>query len=300
MSKKTTINESIIARFTAIAGAVLATGTVDSQIIYTDVNPDIIVDTINGPHSLDFNNDAIIDATLSVIHAVSTSSSSSSSYTVEGNVAIVGLAPGAGVLQIPTATGSGTSTTMAAAALNNGDLINSAAVFGATASSSALAINALITGTSSSVPFSYPIVYGNFLGVTDKFLGVKFLIGTNTHYGWARLDVTAGADTIRLKDYAYNVETDSPILAGQTLGLDAISVENKVTIKSTLDNAIINVTPDLIGGRIVMFNIAGQEIKVVKITDINTEILFEGVETGIYTITAQFDGGMVNKKVYIK
>ena len=134
----------------------------------------------------------------------------------------------------------------------------------------------------------------------SKTNSCKFLIGTNTHYGWARLDVSVNADTIRLKDYAYNVAADSPILAGQTLGLDAISVENKVTIKTTLDNATINVTPDLIGGRVVMFNIAGQEIKVVQITDVNTEILFEEVETGIYTITAQFDGEMVNKKVYIK
>ena len=75
--------------------------------------------------------------------------------------------------------------------------------------------------------------FGQFLGVNDKFLGVKFLIGSNTHYGWARLDVTAGADTIRLKDYAYSQNADLPILAGQTLGLDDVAVENKVTIKTT-------------------------------------------------------------------
>ena len=133
-----------------------------------------------------------------------------------------------------------------------------------------------------------------------KFLGVKFMIGTNTHYGWARLDVTAGADTIRLKDYAYNQNVDLPILAGMMVGLDDVAVDQKVTIKTTLNNATINVTPDLIGGRIVMFNMAGQEVKVVTIQDINTEIPFEGVDTGIYTITAQFDGGNVTKKVYVK
>lgn len=299
MAKKYTINESNLARFSAVAGAVLATGAVNSQIVYTNVNPDVVIDTLSGPYALDFNNDAISDVTLGVIHIAGGSSSSGSSYTYAGFVALAAPGAGGGLVQIATVTGTGTSTSMVVAALNNGDVIDAADVFAS--SSSALGVNALISGSSSSSgPFSYPITYGQFLGVNDKFLGVKFLIGSNTHYGWARLDVTAGADTIRLKDYAYSQNADFPILAGQTLGLDDVAVENKVTIKTTLDNATINVTPDLIGGRVVIFNMAGQEIKVVQITDVNTEILFEGVETGIYTITAQFDGEMVNKKVYIK
>ena len=265
MKRVITINESRLARFSAVAGAVLASSAVNSQIVYTNVDPDIIIDTASGQYNLDFNADAMIDVTLNVMNVMEfTSISTSTSAVYAGSLAVV--TPGIG-----------------------------AGVFGGS-SMAALAVDITITSSSS----SYQISNGAFLGVTDKFLGVKFLIGTNTHYGWARLDVSANADTIRLKDYAYNVAVDSPILAGQTLGLDAISVENKVTIKTTLDNATINVTPDLIGGRVVMFNIAGQEIKVVQITDVNTEILYEGVETGIYTITSQFDGGMVNKKVYIK
>jgi hypothetical protein len=291
MKRVITINESRLARFSAIAGAVLASSAVNSQIVYTNVDPDIIIDTASGQYNLDFNVDAMIDVTLNVMNVMEfTSISTSTSAVYAGSLAVVTPGIGAGVVAI-----LGSSSSSYVTAMNNGDLIGTAAVFGGS-SMAALAVDITITSSFS----SYQISNGAFLGVTDKFLGVKFLIGTNTHYGWARLDVSANADTIRLKDYAYNVAADSPILAGQTLGLDAISVENKVTIKTTLDNATINVTPDLIGGRVVMFNIAGQEIKVVQITDVNTEILYEGVETGIYTITAQFDGGMVNKKVYIK
>jgi hypothetical protein len=291
MKRVITINESRLARFSAFAGAVLASSAVNSQIVYTNVDPDIIIDTASGQYNLDFNVDAMIDVTLNVMNVMEfTSISTSTSAVYAGSLAVVTPGIGAGVVAI-----LGSSSSSYVTAMNNGDLIGTAAVFGGS-SMAALAVDITITSSFS----SYQISNGAFLGVTDKFLGVKFLIGTNTHYGWARLDVSANADTIRLKDYAYNVAADSPILAGQTLGLDAISVENKVTIKTTLDNATINVTPDLIGGRVVMFNIAGQEIKVVQITDVNTEILYEGVETGIYTITAQFDGGMVNKKVYIK
>ena len=292
MMRVITINESRLARFSAVAGAVLTSSAVNSQIVYTNVDPDIIIDTASGQYNLDFNADAMIDVTLNVMNVMEfTSISTSTSAVYAGSLAVVTPGIGAGVVSAILGSSSSSYVT----AMNNGDLIGTAAVFGGS-SMAALAIDITITSSSS----SYQISNGAFLGVTDKFLGVKFLIGTNTHYGWARLDVSANADTIRLKDYAYNVAADSPILAGQTLGLDAISVENKVTIKTTLDNATINVTPDLIGGRVVMFNIAGQEIKVVQITDLNTEILYEGVETGIYTITAQFDGGMVNKKVYIK
>ena len=292
MMRVITINESRLARFSAVAGAVLASSAVNSQIVYTNVDPDIIIDTASGQYNLDFNADAMIDVTLNVMNVMEfTSISTSTSAVYAGSLAVVTPGIGAGVVSAILGSSSSSYVT----AMNNGDLIGTAAVFGGS-SMAALAIDITITSSSS----SYQISNGAFLGVTDKFLGVKFLIGTNTHYGWARLDVSANADTIRLKDYAYNVAADSPILAGQTLGLDAISVENKVTIKTTLDNATINVTPDLIGGRVVMFNIAGQEIKVVQIIDVNTEILYEGVETGIYTITAQFDGGMVNKKVYIK
>ncbi len=292
MKRVITINESRLARFSAVAGAVLASSAVNSQIVYTNVDPDIIIDTASGQYNLDFNADAMIDVTLNVMNVMEfTSISTSTSAVYAGSLAVVTPGIGAGVVSAILGSSSSSYVT----AMNNGDLIGTAAVFGGS-SMAALAVDITITSSSS----SYQISNGAFLGVTDKFLGVKFLIGTNTHYGWARLDVSANADTIRLKDYAYNVAADSPILAGQTLGLDAISVENKVTIKTTLDNATINVTPDLIGGRVVMFNIAGQEIKVVQITDVNTEILYEGVETGIYTITAQFDGGMVNKKVYIK
>ncbi len=296
MNKKITLNESKLARFSAVAGAVLATGAVNSQIVYTDVNPDVVVDAINAQYDLDFNTDAVVDLSLAVQAIVNqTGSYSGISFTFNGNAAFVMPAGGNGVQQM---AGSVSSSTMVVAPLNNGDMINGAQAFGGSSSGSALGVVGVAV-----IPLlgmTYPIAQGDFIGVSDKFLGVKFMIGTNTHYGWARLDVTAGADTIRLKDYAYNQNADLAILAGMTVGLDDVAVDNKVTIKTTLNNATINVTPDLIGGRIAMFNMAGQEVKVVTIQDVNTEIQFEGVETGIYTITAQFDGGNVTKKVYVK
>jgi hypothetical protein len=297
MTKKNTINESKLARFSAVAGAVLASGAVNSQIVYTDVNPDVIIDAVSGQYDLDFNSDAVVDVSMAVMAVVNqTGTLGGISFTFNGTGAFANPAMGNGVLQL---AGSGSSSTMVVAALNNGDMINAAAVFGGSSSGTMLGLEGLADVPAFSLS-NYPVAQGAFLGVSDKFLGVKFMIGANTHYGWARLDVSAGADTIRVKDYAYNQNADLPILAGMTVGLDDVAVDQKVTIKTTLNNATINVTPDLIGGRIALFNMAGQEVKVLAIKDINTEIPFEGIETGIYTITAQFDGGNVTKKVYVK
>jgi hypothetical protein len=67
-----------------------------------------------------------------------------------------------------------------------------------------------------------------------------------------------------------------------------------------LDEASINVTPDLIGGTMVITNMAGQEVKTAAISDINSKINYTGLGTGVYILEARFDTGSVNKKIYVR
>jgi len=57
--------------------------------------------------------------------------------------------------------------------------------------------------------------YGNFCG-TSGYIGVRFLINGNTHYGWIQVDLSS--DFITIVDMAYENVADAPILAGQTSG----------------------------------------------------------------------------------
>jgi hypothetical protein len=59
--------------------------------------------------------------------------------------------------------------------------------------------------------------FGLWLHQVDKFVGVKFLISGQTHYGWIRLTVQ-GALTGYASGYAYETVADKPILAGKTTG----------------------------------------------------------------------------------
>ena len=49
-----------------------------------------------------------------------------------------------------------------------------------------------------------------------------------------------------------------------------------------------------------MISMAGQVVKTIVISDVNTTISFEGIDSGIYSVVANFEAGSVNKRVYVK
>jgi hypothetical protein len=68
-------------------------------------------------------------------------------------------------------------------------------------------------------------------GVRDRYLGLKFVINGEVHYGWARFSVTLGHqrhfDDVSgtLTGYAYETIPDEPIIAGEITGADVITVQ---------------------------------------------------------------------------
>ena len=72
---------------------------------------------------------------------------------------------------------------------------------------------------------------GKGKGVKNRYLGLKFVVDGEVHYGWARLSVTLGHhrqfDDVSgtLTGYAYETIPDKPIIAGQITGPDVITVQ---------------------------------------------------------------------------
>jgi hypothetical protein len=72
---------------------------------------------------------------------------------------------------------------------------------------------------------------GKGKGVKNRYLGLKFVVNGEVHYGWARLSVTLGHnrqldDVIgTLTGYAYETVPNKPIIAGRTTGPDVITVQ---------------------------------------------------------------------------
>jgi hypothetical protein len=68
-------------------------------------------------------------------------------------------------------------------------------------------------------------------GVRDRYIGIKFTIGDQPHYGWARISVSipdakAPRHTTILTGYAYETEANTAIIAGATSGPDERSALN--------------------------------------------------------------------------
>ena len=71
---------------------------------------------------------------------------------------------------------------------------------------------------------------GPWLGVQNRYLGLKFIIRGKFHYGWARLSADGNGEI--LSGYAYQTIPDKPIIAGKTHGEDDIDPGSGASLTS--------------------------------------------------------------------
>ena len=172
-----------------MAGTLLAMGqSTEGAIIYTDI-PDVSLFSNGSTYNLDLNNDLITDFTLTVFNY----------YYYSG-------------------------VTLSSPNANNQTLFNfSGTFYGYYGGNSPLALNQNDNISSTQTNWSsatlnlaysgYAYSWGNWLNQTDKYLGLRFEIGGQVHYGWARLDVI-GSGFVTIKDYAYEDIVGAGIQAG--------------------------------------------------------------------------------------
>ena len=70
-------------------------------------------------------------------------------------------------------------------------------------------------------------VGGSWVNVNDRYLGLKFEINGETHFGWARLNVQVQIPliiTTTLTGYAYETTANKAIAAGQTKSQDSTKI----------------------------------------------------------------------------
>lgn len=54
-----------------------------------------------------------------------------------------------------------------------------------------------------------------FAGKGDILVGIRFMIGTERHYGWMKINVAADYKTIIVKEVAYDIRPDVEVRAGE-------------------------------------------------------------------------------------
>jgi hypothetical protein len=266
-----------LGKYTAAAAALVSATGATAQIVYTDVNPDFTHPGNETGVGLDLNNDSNFDF---AIFSADTTTTARIRYTV---IAPYGTAAASNAI-----AGEAPSGYNYALALNSGDMIDNTLNWIA-------ATNTMAYNVDSSNPYNE-----NWNGVTDKYLGLKFVSGGATYYGWARMDVQAVADVWTLKDYAYNSTANGSITAGQMAGINTMEMESLVHFVNQSNNTVkVVVNGGLTEGAITLVSSTGQVVSTGNVDSDEYIVDLNGLSAGIYVISAQFAEGQMTKKVIV-
>lgn len=289
-TKKLMKNDPLTGRllsYSAAAGAIIAIGhEADAQVIYTDVDPDVILEAAVDEeeiYELDINNDGTID--------VDIKNYKDAWY----NYGLVNPRPGAGVVTsfLFYACDTWSSTYHIALKFEEGDVIDSELNF--------------LTDTQASMGWaaiSNDCTTGQFHEESEngKFLAIRITLdeGATYHYGWVRVEVDSVYNTVTVLDYAYEQTADKEIWAGshnsvsvndrlQDLGIQIFSVENRIIISDLKNDH----------AQVQVFNALGQLVRSVPVQSGRKEIPVE--EKGFYIVRLKLDNDVVvSDKVVVK
>ena len=196
-----------ILKYSALTSSVIALPfDTDAQIVYEDLN-DFILTTPGNFFEVDLNSDLNNDFKLTIFNSVL---SGTQSYGPYAGIPFINTVDGA--LVNGSNTGSFVTVSSNPAALNYSNIINSSDTFDPNIDD--LATHATISYQGYGMVSN--VYSGNWSDQQNKYLGLKFTDGANSHYGWLRLSVSKTADTIIVHDYAYNSIPNQGIQAGQT------------------------------------------------------------------------------------
>jgi hypothetical protein len=181
-------------------GMLALTQPAEAEIVYTQAHHVI---NANQSYKLDINQDGTPDFELKNVFNTFSGNSAGYLQVVPGRMANE-------VWAVPVHAHDCGSEIVCAAALIRGKSVGPQGPFKAAFPGGArMGASDIVSGTS-----------GSWVNVTNRYLGVKFVIAGQTHYGWVRLTVTAQrfVFTETLTGYAYETTPNTPILAGATSG----------------------------------------------------------------------------------
>jgi len=259
MNRTNTLSQRIKS-YTLLAGSMLVSAAAaEAQVVYTDVNPDRVMggDIPNvypelSRDSIDLNNDGIYDfrLTLKVSSAMPDAITTNPGFYFYEKID-AGFDP------------------------QHNNIFTYSVEYAPIAfkmdCNDSVPLNQQFYGLSYAVlSFQFSFWAHNWFDVHDKYVGVKFDIGGENHFGWIRLDVNT-TDTIPnivLKSYAYEATPDKKIAVCDT-GLPISGVQNILNAENALSvfpnpsrgNCVVRIDKSVIGAVEVSVNdVSGKEV----------------------------------------
>ncbi len=297
--KENSTLDSKLKKYAALAGTVTAAvSSVSAQVNYTDLNPDVLVTGNLDTYLLDLNADLLPDYGFATIDTAFGGTFSGFSYNVDYAGAVLNATGNEWAGEnVVSGTGTSASSNFVLKNIPQGSSIGPGNSWGS--GSAMVGLNADI-----SIPllgYSTNFQSGPMIGTTG-FLGLKFSVGGNTHYGWARVEVTPNGEILSIKDYAYDGTPNTPIVAGET-GSGPVGVnENQdfVNVQSMGKFIRIELTQNFDFAQATVTSLSGQEVVSRELNNAISQINTSEIASGIYVLNINSNNGTYTKKLYVK
>lgn len=195
-----------------------------AEIVYTPVNVTL---PRNGSYPIDLNHDGITDFTFQI----------SQTFSICGLFRF----PYHNILEVQPNQAGGIVGESWALALQSGVLIDVRQSFDGG--------DDLMYDVQQGSPCTRSHSYGNWVSITNRYLGLEFQINGETHHGWAELSTNGRTGVNTLYGFAYETMPFKGILTGQTMdspdepAMDSGSAESKVPGPATIA-ALDNLSQD--------------------------------------------------------
>jgi hypothetical protein len=264
---------------------------VEGQVVYTDVVPDITIESGN-KYFLDLNNDNNPDFVIEAIHKTS----NLYGYQIEVNG--VGIyAEGQNEFLVDYFSTSNGDNSYWPKALGLNTQINNLQDLWIN-TSSGMAMNILFEFYFTTQTLTETFQAGHWQDAKNKFLGLKLKINGNSHYGWARLDVDSAGTKFTIKDYAFNSRPNSQILAGEK-GSSSVNKTDAERLIN-LENRTLKISGLTDITEISIYNSIGK----IVITENNisnySELDFLALDSGYYIVVLSGNEQIYSEKIFLK
>ncbi|MBC8047129.1 MAG: T9SS type A sorting domain-containing protein [Fimbriimonadaceae bacterium] len=123
--------------------------------------------------------------------------------------------------------------------------------------------------------------------IEDRYLGVHFVDSDdNYHYGWIRCDVVDSGKTFIMKDYAYETKVDGFINAGDLLSYTGIETQHADLVNIFTSGNTINIISGINNSiyQVVIYDMQGKIVHTNKYTDSEITIQLPHIAKGVYLV----------------
>ena len=250
-----------LAKYGALSLAIAGVADLTGQVVYTDIDPDF-VGGLGDSIGIDFNNDGTDDVTIL--------------QSNNGNYELV---------QANSPAGNGV------VANSNGYLYASNLTYSSP-------IDNTLTFYGGGASFCAGPGYDGsaFCGEGEGYLGARFDIDGDLHFGWVRVDITDSSN-FKVLDFAYEATPFTTIAAGviPPLAIDDFEAFNFNYFVDANSQLVLRANTSL--EKLQIFNLLGQEVISQKLSSNNENINLASLEPGIYVAQVNIEGKTKSFKI---